>query len=317
MKVVFMGSPEFALPSLKLLFEAEEIVLDLVVTQPPRPAGRGGKLNPTPVNKKADELGLDVMAVNDVNKAEHVQKISSCNPDYISVTAFGQILSRDILSLPERAPVNLHASLLPKYRGASPIQQAIINGDKKTGVTTILMDEGLDTGKLLMQREVKIGKEDTAGSLHDRLAQEGAELLLESLIRHNSGKITPVPQDDNKSSYAPRLQKEDGKIDFSRAAGKLVDFIRGMNPWPGAYTFYQGERLKIWVAEKSHIEKPTDIEVKPGKILKADPGEGLFVAAGRGLINLTELQPAGRSTLSCQEFINGYKPKPGEVLGGN
>lgn len=312
MKVIFMGSPDFAIPSLKQLVKNEDISIPLVVTQPPRRSGRDQEVSLTPVGKTAQSLNLNVKAVEDINKEVHIKKMKEIEPDYIVVVAFGQILQKEILAIPDLAPVNLHASLLPKYRGASPIQHAIINGEKTTGVTTIIMDEGLDTGDILKQFEVNIEDNETAGSLHDKLAEKGANLILETLKEFQQGEIEPTPQLEEMASYTPKLSKDNGEIDFNNKAEEIVNKIRGLNPWPGAFTFFRGRRLKLLKAStvSENFEKS-----EPGKVLCADKKNGLQVGTANKNLKLERVKPAGSKELNISDFINGYQPKPGEKLG--
>ncbi len=311
-----MGSPEFALPSLKRLASDEKINVDLVVTQPPRKTGRGQKKTVTPVEKKSAKLNLEVMSFQDVNWPEALEVLSSRNPDFFVVVAFGQILKRKALNIPSAAPVNLHASLLPRYRGSSPIQHAIINGDKYSGVTTLIMDEDIDTGDVLLKRKVPIDSEDTAGSLHDRLAEEGADLLCDTLKSYYQGEIEPSPQNESRASYTPKLTREDGRLNFEKSAEELVDFIRGMNPWPGAYTTFRNKRLKVWKAKTAPDSKSFDDSGRPGAVIRAGSNDKLQVAAGRGVLQILSLQPEGGQRMQAEDFINGYQPEPGELLGG-
>ncbi len=311
MKVVFLGSPEFALHSLKKLYRASQVELVLVVSQPPRKKGRGQQQQPTPVGSFAREKGLDLLEIADINSETGLSKIEKIRPDYLVVVAFGQILKAELLKLPRRAAINLHASLLPKYRGASPINQALIEGEKFTGVSTMLMDEGLDTGDILLQSRVRIEPDDTAGSLHDRLAFEGAELLLKTLLKYDEGEIEPVPQKEEKASYAARLSRDDGRIDFARPAREVYNFIRGNNPWPGAFTGFRGQKIKVWQAEVSERESESS---KPGSILRASPEQGLLVATADYGLKLTELQLPGKKRMSARDFVCGYQPEVGERL---
>jgi len=311
-KVVFLGSPEFARHSLKKLHRAPEIELALVVSQPPKKKGRGQQRQPTPVGRFAREKELELLETDDVNRETSLSKIRRIKPDYLVVVAFGQILKSELLKLPRKAAINLHASLLPKYRGASPINQALIEGEEFTGITTMLMDEGLDTGDILLQSRVRIKPGDTAGGLHDRLAVEGAELLLKTLLKYDKGQVKPVPQNEDESSYAPRLSRDDGEIDFNRPAREVYNFIRGNNPWPGAFTGFRGQKLKVWQAEVSGRESGSS---RPGSILKASPQQGLLVAAADYGIKLTEVQLPGKKRMSDRDFVCGYQPEPGERLG--
>lgn len=311
MKIVFFGSPDFAVPSLVNLTENNEIEVELVVTQPPRKKGRGQKLSSTPVGQKAKELGLNLLEVPDINKDEIKEKLAAIKADYFVVVAFGQIFTQEVLDIPKKEPINLHASLLPRYRGASPIHQAIINGDDKTGVTTMLISRELDQGDILLQKELVIEESDTAGKLHDKLAEIGADLLVKTLLEMESGQIEPESQNDSLANYAPQLSKKDGLINFNKSNREVFNFIRGNNPWPGAYTFYQAKKLKVWNSEIVDINHNS----VPGEILSVDLDQGLLIATANGAINLTEVQLPGSKRMSARDFICGYQPEAGEILG--
>lgn len=311
MKIIFFGSPDFSVPALIKLEKNAEIDVELVVTQPPRKKGRGQKLSSTPVGQKAKELGLNLLEVPDINQDKIKKKLKAIGADYFVVVAFGQIFTQKVLDIPKKAPINLHASLLPRYRGASPIHQAIINGDDKTGVTSMLISRELDQGDILLQEELVIDDSDTVGKLHDKLAEIGADLLVETLIKMEADLIEPEAQDDALANYAPQLNKKDGLIDFNQPNRDVFNFIRGNNPWPGAYTFYQDKKLKVWESEivnNSHNSTP-------GEIISVDLNQGLIVATANGAINLAEVQLPGSKRMSARDFICGYQPEPGEVLG--
>ncbi|MGM0419400.1 MAG: methionyl-tRNA formyltransferase [Bacillota bacterium] len=311
MRIVFLGSPDFAVPSLQKLHEDDDIEIELVVTQPPRKKGRGQKLRSTSVGQTAKQFGLELLETENINDSEVVHHLKKIDPDYLVVVAFGQILSEQILEIAQQAPINLHASLLPKYRGASPIHQSIIQGDDKTGVTTMLISPDLDQGDILLQEEIDIKDEDTAGSLHDLLAVIGADLLVKTLREYDQDKIEPKAQDDSKSSYAPLLSKKDGLIDFAASTEEVFNFIRGNNPWPGAYTFYKGQKLKVLRSKRVYIQHSAE----PGQIIKAEVGDGLLVATQDGAVNLTEIQLPGSKVISARDFICGYQPEEGLQLG--
>ena len=311
MKIVFFGSPDFSVPSLVRLDNNNEIDIELVVTQPPRKKGRGQKLSSTPVGQKAKELDLDLLEIPDINSEEIKEQLEAIKADYFVVVAFGQIFTQEVLDIPKKAPINLHASLLPRYRGASPIHQAIINGDNKTGVTTMLISRELDQGDMLLQEELIIKDSDTVGKLHDKLAEIGADLLVKTLLEMEAGKIEPESQDDSLANYAPQLNKKDGLIDFDQPSHNVFNFIRGNNPWPGAYTFYQGKKLKVW---KSEIVE-TDNNSTPGEIISVDLNRGLIVSTANGAINLAKVQLPGSKRMSARDFICGYQPEKGEILG--
>lgn len=293
-----MGSPEFALPSLRALAANYEVVG--VVTQPDRAAGRGRSLKPPPVKLLAQELGLEVLQPERLRAPEAVEALRRLAPDLIVVAAYGQILRPEVLSLPPFGCLNVHASLLPRWRGASPIQHAILAGDDETGVTIMKMDEGLDTGPILAQRAIPIAAEETAGSLAERLAQLGADLLLEILPAYLSGKIQPQPQPAEGVTYAPLLKKEDGRLDLTRPAEELSRQVRAFSPWPGAFIEWQGALLRILRARPSLEESPG-----PGIRLKVQGRAAL--GTGQGILILEEVQPAGRNRMSSQAFLAGAR----------
>jgi methionyl-tRNA formyltransferase len=307
-KIVFMGTPEFSLPSLEALLAAEAPIL-LVVTQPDRPRGRGRKMSPSAVKLLAEERGLPLFQPESVKSPEAVERIAALEPECLVVVAYGQILPASILQIPAMAAVNVHASLLPKYRGPAPIQWALIRGDVVTGITTMLMDTGMDTGDLLLQREVTIEPEDTAGNLHDRLAVEGATLLVESLERLARGTIEPRGQDDSQATYAPMLNREDGKVDWHEDARQICCRIRGLDPWPSAFTWWQGKRLKLFGCRAL----PDVVQTKPGTVVAAGE-EGLQVAAGNGSVLIKTLQIEGRRPHSVPDFLRGHSLKVKTVL---
>ncbi|NLO89313.1 MAG: methionyl-tRNA formyltransferase [Clostridia bacterium] len=311
MRIVFMGTPEFAVPSLRFIAENPDLKIVGVVTQPDRPKGRGKKLKAPPVKELALELGLPLIQPASVNSQEALDVISRWNPDAVVVVAFGQILKSQLLSLPPKGCINLHASLLPRYRGAAPIHWAIINGEKVTGVTTQFMSEKLDAGDILLQEEVEIGPEETVGELHDRLADIGGRLLVKTLLLLAQGRVEPRKQDESMVSYAPLLTPEDEIIHWNREARDIVNHIRGMNPWPGVYTKHNGRILKIWRARVYDEERVLDI---PGKVVDFDE-EGFVVQAGRGQIVVVEVQPEGKSKMFASDFINGRNIEKGQILG--
>jgi methionyl-tRNA formyltransferase len=309
MRLIFMGTPEFALPSLNALHHSEHTLL-AVVTQPDRPKGRGGHLAPPPAKLMAERFGLSVLQPTKMKDPAFLESLRALKPDLIVVVAFGRILPPEVLDLPARGCVNVHASLLPRYRGAAPIQWAIINGDSESGVTTIRMDPGMDTGDILLTEKETILPEDTAGSLSARLAERGADLLLRTLKGIENGEILPVPQDHSQATLAPLLEKEAGEIDWADPAIGIQNRIRGLSPWPGAYTYYNDERWRIW---KTAVIDPS-AEKPPGTIVTVDP-EGLRVATGMGTLEILELQPANRRRMTAPEFLAGHSIEPGSVLG--
>jgi len=293
-----MGSPEFALPALRALAASDEVVA--VVTQPDRAAGRGRSLKPPPVKVLAQQLGINVLQPERLRAPEAVAALRRLAPDLIVVAAYGQILRPEVLSLPSFGCLNIHASLLPRWRGASPVQHAILAGDNETGVTIMKMDEGLDTGPILAQRATPIAADETAGMLAERLAQMGADLLMEILPAYLSGKIQPRPQPAEGVTYAPLLKKEDGLLDLTRSAEELSRQVRAFSPWPGAFIEWQGAPLRIWRARPSPEESP-----RPGIRLKVQGRAAL--GTGQGVLILEEVQPAGRNRMSSQAFLAGAR----------
>ncbi len=304
-----MGTPDFSVPTLEALHQSEHEVL-LVVTQPDRRKGRGRKLAAPPVKSTAMEMGYDVLQPESVKSDEFKATIADLSPDLLVVIAFGQVIPKAVLETPTKCAINLHASLLPKYRGPAPIQWAIINREKETGVTTMLMDEGLDTGDMLLSKKIDIDSRETSGSLHDCLAQVGGDLVLETLDKLAGGSLSPIPQEDGQSSYAPLLKKQDGRIDWSRPGQEIESFIRGVNPWPGAFTFCDDRRLKIYSAQYLDMET----EAEPGTVLVGFPCE-LRVATGQGVLVLEEIQGASGKCLLIKDFLCGCHIAPGTKLG--
>ncbi len=307
MRLIFFGTPEFATPSLNALLKSGFDVV-AVITQPDRQRGRGRQLLPPPVKVKAQRHGLMVLQPEKVKDSDFIKTLRDLNTNLVIVVAYGQILPPEIIHMPDMGCINLHASLLPKYRGAAPINWAIINGEKRTGVTTMLMDEGMDTGPILLQQEVEIKEDDTAGSLSEILAEEGASLLIKTLDMLKKGNIKPMPQ-SGEVSYAPSLKKSDGLINWSIPAQRLYDFIRGVTPWPGAYTFFGKERIRVIKTI------PVDGEGKPGVIEKIKKDE-LLVGASTGLLSILELQPEGKSVMDIKSFLQGRRLEKGMGFSG-
>ncbi|MEK9627956.1 MAG: methionyl-tRNA formyltransferase [Nitrospinota bacterium] len=309
MKIVFMGTPEFALPTLKKIHSSPHSILS-VVTQPDRPKGRGQKQVASPVKSFAVENDLPVLQPATVNTEEFIESILKDRPDYIVVVAFGQILSEKFLKVPKQFCINLHSSLLPKYRGAAPINRAILNGDTVSGVTTMIMDKGMDTGDILLMHEVPIEPNDDAKSLHDKLAEDGAELVLETLSRLEKNDLMPTPQNDDRATYAAKLKKEESLIDWESDALDITNKIRGLTPWPGTHTLYNGKRLGILKGEMIS----GDSSDQPGHVARITDS-GIEVAAGKGRIKITEVKPEGKKSMPVKSFISGYKINPGDKLG--
>jgi methionyl-tRNA formyltransferase len=307
-RIIFMGTPEFAVRALSALHKDDRNVV-LVVTQPDRRKGRGRQLSFPPVKKAALNFGYAVIQPPSVRSAEFSNIIAEYEPDFIVVVAFGHIITKNILDIPTIATINIHASLLPKYRGSAPIQWAIINGEDKTGVTIMLMDEGMDTGDILLSSEIEIAPDDTSGTLHERLADLGADLLIQTLNAFEAGDIQPVPQDHSQATHAPLLKKNDGLIDWKAPARSIEAFIRGMTPWPGAFTFHGKKRLKIFKA-KIISSNTSDL---PGTIVKGFPDE-LWIATGKGVLSVIEIQGESGKRLPAKDFLRGYALTPGTLL---
>jgi methionyl-tRNA formyltransferase len=314
MLLVFCGTPRFAVPTLEKLVEAGHSV-PLVVTQPDRPRGRGMDVAVSPVKEAATRLGIAVLQPGTIrNNDEFRSQLAAIRLDAIIVVGYGRIIPQWMIDLPRLGNLNLHASLLPKYRGAAPIQWAIANGESVTGVTTMRIDAGLDTGDILMQREIAIGLEDTAETLGPKLASIGADLMVETLRGLETGQVRPTPQDHAQATLAPILNREDGRMDFSRSATHLFNRLRGFQPWPGAFTTFKGKTLQVHRAQPwQHAAKLTAGEV-------AVEGTRLLVGCGRDkdkdtALELIEIQVEGKRRMSAQEFINGYRPKSGDHLG--
>ncbi|PLY01210.1 MAG: methionyl-tRNA formyltransferase [Desulfuromonas sp.] len=307
LRTVFMGTPDFACGTLQGLIDAG-VNLVGVFTQPDRPKGRGKKLAPPPVKVLAQEHGVPVFQPQRLRRPEAVEALRQLEPELVVVVAYGQILPKEVLEIPKHGCINVHASLLPRYRGAAPINQAIIDGETETGITTMLMDEGLDTGDMLVKRALEIPPDETAGELHDRLAELGRETMVETLRQLCAGELKPQVQDDALSTYAPMLKKEDGRVDWTRSAGDLHNQVRGLSPWPGAFTSLGEEVLKFAAT------RVVDGNGVPGSVLAAD-ASGVVVACGEQALLLGALQLPGKRMLPAAEFVRGAKLEVGERLG--
>ena len=305
--LVFCGTPRFAVPTLNSLVEAG-FPLDLVVTQPDRPCGRGLELAHSPVKARALELGLPVIQPENIKQNEEFRsQLGATHPEAIIVVGYGRIIPQWMRELPRSGNINLHASLLPKYRGAAPIQWAIARGECMTGVTTMRIDAGLDTGEILLQKEVPIVPDDTAETLAPRLAAIGAELMVETLQRLVAGTVHSRPQDHSQATLAPILRKEDGRIDFRRTAQEICNRLRGFQPWPGAFTTFRGKNLHVWSGW------PTENRLASGELTITE--DRLIVGCGQGTaLELVELQPEGKKRMTVRDFIHGYRPRTGEAL---
>ena len=307
MKIIFMGTPDFAAASLEALI-ASRHEIQAVVTQPDKPKGRKGELTPSPVKVVAEGKGIKVYQPLKVRDEEFVKTLRAYNPDVIVVVAFGQIIPLSILKMPKFGCVNIHGSLLPKYRGAAPIQWAVLDGEKETGITTILMDEGIDTGDILLKKTIKIDADETSGSLFDKLMALGAETILETLDELEKGSLTPTKQEESPTAYAKMLTKAMGLIDFTKSAKELDCFVRGMDPWPSAYTLLSGKTLKLWKV------RVVEGGGKAGSVIEIGK-ESFTVACGEGAIEVLEVQLEGKKRMSAGDFLKGSTLNIGQELG--
>jgi methionyl-tRNA formyltransferase len=310
LRIVFMGTPEFAVPCLDMLIK-EGYDIAAVVTQPDKPKGRGKKLAFPPIKEKALQHNIDILQPAKIKTPEFTDELRSLKPDLLVTAAYGQLLSKEILDIAPLGCINVHASLLPKYRGAAPIHWAIINGETVTGITTMYTDIGMDTGDMLLKRQIEIPDDMTAGELHDRLSVLGAQVLKETLQGLKDGSLQRAAQSESEATYAPIIQKEIGKIDWSESSKTIHNLVRGTNPWPGAYTFYQGERMRVW---KTEIEDDVFADTRPGTIRKVNK-EGIIVSCGKGLVKIKEIQFDSCRKMSVEEYICGHKIIEGELLG--
>jgi len=300
-RIIFLGTPDFSVPSLIALYQSEHQV-PLVITQPDRPKGRGKKLQASPVKQKALELGLNIFQPQSINDPESISQINTFHPDFLVVVAFGQLLKKSVLDIPRNGVLNVHPSILPKYRGPAPIQWAIIHGCSNTGISIMQLDEGLDTGDILQIESVEIDPEETAGMLHDRLAIQGAKLLLQTINQLVENTITPEKQDHTQATYARLLKKQDGRIDWNQSSQSIINLIRGMTPWPGAFTFIDNKRIKIFKATNVDVSDT----VAPGTILNSFPDE-LWISTGDGAISIHEIQSASGKRMHIADFLRGSK----------
>ena len=303
-----MGTPDFAVPSLEALLTKHEVVL--VVTQPDKPKGRGKKMVSTPVKACALEHGIPVLQPEKVKEPEFVEQLRSYEPDLIAVTAFGQILSEPILEMPKYGCINVHGSLLPKYRGAAPMQWSIIDGEKVTGITTMYMAKGLDSGDMLLKAEVEITDEDTFATIHDKMAVTGANLLLDTLDQLEAGTLERIPQDHDAATYAPMITKETGHIDWSKNRQDIINLIRGLNPVPAAYTIYEEEVLKIFGASLSDVQANSAANGEIVAVVK----KGFVVKCGDGCLLITEVQARGGKRMMTDAYLRGHAMKEGILL---
>lgn len=308
MKIIYMGTPDFAVPALEQL--AKEHQVCCVVTQPDAVRDRGKKQKMTPVKEKASELGITVLQPEKIkHNEEFYQALSAFSPDLIVVAAYGQILPKEVLELPKLGCVNIHGSLLPRFRGAAPIQRAILEGEAETGITIMYMEEGLDTGDMLAKRSTPIGRKNGA-QLHDELALMGAELLLETIPKLENGQIEAEPQEDAKSTYAPMISKKDGEIDFTKSPEQIERLIRAFDPWPGAFTHYKGQLFKIWEADVL----PGTNSAVPGTITGVSE-KGIEISAGGGTLMAKKIQLPGKKRVAAADYLKGNSIETGAVLG--
>ena len=310
MKIVFMGTPDFASGALEALIAAGHEIT-AVYTQPDKPKGRGKEVQMTPVKVLALEHGIPVYQPRRIREAAEVEILRQIPADIFVVAAFGQILSQEILDMPKFGCVNIHASLLPKYRGAAPIQWAVIDGEEKTGVTIQQMNAGIDTGDILYTKEYVLDPKETGASLFDKLMVLGAEAIVEALPLIEAGKITPIPQNEAEATHAAKLSKQLGEMDFSKTAVELERLVRGLNSWPSAYTFFRGKQLKIWASE---VVDDVNAEAAPGTVIAVDK-QSITVATGNGGLQILELQIEGKKRMACKDFLLGYPVSVGEKLG--
>ena len=301
MRIVFMGTPDYALPSLCALLGSEHEVAG-VFTQPDKPSGRGNHVNQSPVKKKALEAGIPVYQPRRI-RVDGLEALRELKPDLCVTAAFGQILSREVLSVPRIGTVNVHASLLPEFRGACPIQWSLIRGRTETGVTTMMTDEGIDTGDILLQRKLPIEDGDNAGTLTEKLAQMGAELLMETLRLLSEGKCPRQKQDESRMSYEPKIDKAMARIDFSLSAEEIRNRMRAFDPWPGAYCEIGGQTYKLWSAHAAAEQSGQE----PGTVLCADGKRGLLIAAGQGILHVDEMQAPGGKRMACADYLRGHQ----------
>lgn len=311
MRVLFMGTPDFAVETLQVLIDSEHEVVG-VVTQPDKPKGRGSKVQFSPVKEAALEAGIPVFQPNRVRDGAFIEQLRSILPDVIVVVAFGQLLTKEILDLPRYGCLNVHASLLPKLRGAAPIQWSVIDGDKESGVTIQQMDEGLDTGDILLVEKYTLDKKETGGSLFDKLAKLGGPMILKVLKMAEEGTLQPQKQDDAQHTYAKRLSKATGQMDFTKPADELERLIRGLNPWPSAFCFLEGKMLKIWEADV--IEADAKAQNAEAGTIVAVAKDSFDIKTGDGILRVYEVQLEGKKRMRCDAFLRGFSLEEGQQL---
>ena len=311
MKIIYMGTPAFAVPALVSLVKHHQVLA--VCTQPDRPSGRGYKLSQSPVKEKALEYGLPILQPETlhINSSKETRAaLKAYGADIFVVAAYGLLLPKGVLNMPRFGCINIHASLLPKYRGASPIHAALLNGDTKSGITIMHMDVGIDTGDMIVKKELNISPDERFPSLHDRMAIAGAEAILEAITLLENDNAPRIPQDDTLSSYAPMLKKTDGAINWEWESERIINQTRALDPWPGSYTMYNGNPLKIWRLKRAEVES----EKPPGQILEVDPAKGVLIKTGNGTVWATELQGGGSKRMSAVDYLRGRKIEVGVRL---
>lgn len=309
MRIIFMGTPDFSVPTLERLIASRHEVI-AVVTQPDKPKGRGKEVQMPPVKETALQHGIPVYQPVRARETSFVGEIRSLAPDVVVVIAFGQILSRELLDVPKLGCVNIHASLLPKYRGAAPIQWAVINGDRETGITTMMMDVGMDTGDMLEKLVVPLGEKETGGSLFDRLSLLGGDLILSTLDKLEDGTLVRTPQDHDEATHVKKIEKSMGDIDWTMDAAAIERLIRGLNPWPSAYTHWNGKILKIWEADVASGDGSQGSRASAGEVLEA-AGDSLKVQTGNGVLDIRSLQLEGKKRMDTGAFLRGYQVETG------
>lgn len=309
MKIIFMGTPDFSVPTLETLIQSGHEVA-AVVTQPDKPKGRGKEIQMSPVKETALKYHIPVYQPVRARDQEFVEEMRALQPDVMVVIAFGQILSKELLEVPKFGCVNIHASLLPAYRGAAPIQWAVINGDEETGITTMMMDVGMDTGDMLEKKVVKLDPKETGGSLFDRLSLLGGDLILSTLQKMEDGTLVRTPQEHEKATYVKKISKTFGDIDWTMKAQEIERLVRGLNPWPSAYTHWNGKMLKVWEAD---VLPDSEEKAAPGTVLEAC-GDSLKVQTGHGILKITSLQLEGKKRMDTAAFLRGYPVACGSVL---
>ncbi len=321
LKIVFMGTPEFAVPSLEILINSGYEIL-AVVTQPDKPKGRGKKLSPPPVKEHALLNSIKVLQPDKIKTEEFLNEIKELKPDLLVTCAYGKILSKELLEVPPLGCINVHGSLLPKYRGAAPIHWCIINGEKTTGITTMYTDIGMDTGDMLLKRELEITDDMTVGDLHDKMSVLGAEVLLDTLKSLENGTLIRIPQNNDEATYVSIIKKDIGKIDWNKTTNEIHNLVRGTNPWPGAYCEYQGDKMRLWntkyievcdIGLSSDNDNIEESNIRPGMILNAGK-DGITVKTGDGILLVTEVQFANCRRMCVEEYICGHEIIEGEIL---